>query len=101
MKVVHPQVLFRGGSNPFGVIIGNDTLERRLAWRDLRVLERMVIMERCILTMFITKGVRHHNSLSVPRALLLRCFSRCGCAANAFATAPQTSSIDGFAWADL
>lgn len=63
-KVVHPQVLFRGGGNPFGVIIGNDTPERRLAWRGLRVLERMVIMEWCILTMFITKGARHHNLLS-------------------------------------
>ena len=31
MKVVYPQVLFRVAGNPFGVIIGNDTPERRLA----------------------------------------------------------------------
>lgn len=40
--------------NPFGVIIGNDTPERR---PSRRVLERMVMMERCILTMFVTRGV--------------------------------------------
>lgn len=47
---MHPQVLFPVGGNPFGVIIGNDTPERRSSHC---VLERMVMMERCILTMFI------------------------------------------------
>lgn len=49
---MHPQVLFPVGGNPFGVIIGNDTPERRSSHC---VLERMVMMERCILTMFIIR----------------------------------------------
>lgn len=38
---------------PFRVIIGNDTRGR---YSSSRVLERMVMMERCILIMFIIRG---------------------------------------------
>lgn len=79
METVHPQVLFRGGGQPFR---GNNREwypgEASGMARGLRVLERMVIMERCILTMFITEGARHHNSLSALRALLSWSFSRHG-----------------------
>lgn len=79
MKVVYPQVLFRGGRQPFR---GNNRewYPREASGRahGLRVLERMVIMERCILTMFITEGARHHNSLSALRAFLSWNFSRRG-----------------------
>jgi len=79
MKVVYPQVLFRGGRQPFR---GNNRewypREASGRARGLRVLERMVIMERCILTMFITEGARRHNSLSALRAFLSWNFSRRG-----------------------
>jgi len=79
MKVVYPQVLFRGGRQPFR---GNNRewypREASGRARGLRVLERMVITERCILTMFITEGARRHNSLSALRAFLSWNFSRRG-----------------------
>lgn len=79
MKVVHPQVLFRGGGQPFRSN-NREWYPREASGlaRGLRVLERMVIMERCILTMFITEGARYYSSLSAPRSLLSWNFSRCG-----------------------
>lgn len=73
-KVVHPQVLFPAGGNPFGVIIGNDTPERR---PSRCVLERMVMMERCILTMFVTRGSVHRLGMvaRVRRFPFFRIFS--------------------------
>lgn len=93
IKVVYPQVLFRDRRQPFR---GNNQEwypRETSGWaRGLRVLERMVIMERCILTMFITEGARHHNSLSALRTFLSWNCSRCGC------TFANTCTMHSYHW---